>query len=227
VVVVSPDAHQLLSWLPVSPGAPNERTMTLQHALQTPFREGDQGRLLLVGLVQELSEHDQNRVTYAGVRLTAVQANVSGTNEATVYYLADAQLPKTPGTYPLVVTTTATESGRSSVHAMELRNVAQEPPTVTPLGSSACKPAGVVEFNFDVQEPTFLYFLASFSGSGGFGAAGVDALVWSEEGVSAAQGAAAIRVTETLGTIELSRESCFGSTGAAAGWRPLGVLTTL
>ncbi|HYQ14644.1 MAG TPA: hypothetical protein VEQ58_02770 [Polyangiaceae bacterium] len=223
IEVLSSDAHAELSWNAVNPGDPNERSLTLQHTLLNPYRQGEEGRLLIVGLAQELTDHDANTATYNGIPLTPVQDNVSGdfNREAMVLYLRDDQMPRDVGVYPLIVTTKATNSGQNAVNVVELRNVAQTAPVSTPL-SNGCGGNGT-NFGFELpfpSPPTLFYLLVSMSGSGPFNVDGAN-LIWSQQ--TGAQGAAATVVSDSSGSITFNRTSCFSSTGSGAAWAPLAV----
>lgn len=122
-------------WDEVPEGEAYRRVLTYPLRLVTPYREGDQGRVLVVGVVGAEANLKSDSLKYAGVPMASTQPAEHGTsNQIRIYSLQEGELPKEPGDYPLELTVNAIPAGGVVMQMLQLKNVKMM------LGSAATAP---------------------------------------------------------------------------------------
>jgi len=107
----------------VSGGYNNDTTFSWQHDLG-----GGDDRVVVVGIGIEQSDVVISSVTFNGVAMTVADGSLQDntTNLTVLYYMLDADLPPSAGTYDIVVTSDIGDS--IGAGAISLENVKQAPP---------------------------------------------------------------------------------------------------
>jgi hypothetical protein len=136
IALVSSDTVASFAWDESLPGEAYRHVFTLAHPLRTPARDGDQGRVLIVGVRGDAASLGQGGVKYAGISMNLAASDQNGKREVFLYYLQEGALPSKAQHYPLELTINAVPAGDVSVQAVELKNVRQ----IGPLAGVARTP---------------------------------------------------------------------------------------
>lgn len=147
ITLVSSDTSQGFAW---EDSDTFRRKLSLKHALKTPARDGDQGRVVVIGVAGDRARLDTASLLYAGApmipSLGAIQTGAQ--TEARTYYLMDKELPTDAGTYPVDLSVNTFDAGYVVLQVLELNNVRQV--GAIAAGTAAthfCNPIDV-SFNF-------------------------------------------------------------------------------
>jgi len=168
IALLSSDTVGSFAWDASPPGEAYRHVFTLAHRLQTPARDGDQGRLLLVGVRGHDASLDQGWVSYAGTRMSPITSDRHGRSELYLYYLDDAALPSKAEPYPLELTINSVPAGDVALQVLEAKNVRQIGPLTSGVRSGGSCLAFSVPFSF-IATGAFTYAMASVSGEPNLG----------------------------------------------------------
>jgi hypothetical protein len=169
IELVSSDTVTDFSWDDVPEGEAYRHTFRLRHSLKTPYRDGDQGRALVVGAIGDYAHLTNGSLSYDGVPMIAAVSDQRGTDaQVFLYYLLDAALPKKSGEYQVELNLFAIPSGSVALQVLELKNVRQIVPVSTGTSNQGNCSQFEVGFAF-LASGSFTYGVASVRGSDGLG----------------------------------------------------------
>jgi hypothetical protein len=169
VQLVSTETVASFDWEASLPGDAYRHVFNLPYALKTPFRDGDQGRALLVGVRGVASNLRDGWLEYAGVTLHLATYSENGDYGVYLYYLMDEELPKKARSYPLALTVNSIPAGNITAHVVEAKNIRQLGPISygkKPDGSNCLRYS--VPFSF-LATGSFTYGMAAIVDSSGLG----------------------------------------------------------
>jgi len=161
IQLVSTATLKRFAWDASLPGDAYRHVFSMPYPLQTPIRDGDQGRLLLVGVRGLAANLHEGWLKYAGVTMHLASSSENADHGVYLYYLMDAELPKRTQSYPLELTINSIPEGNIVAQVVEAKNVRQFGPISSGRKPDASNCLGYsVPFAF-IAAGSFTYGLAS------------------------------------------------------------------